>query len=120
MERRGHRPQLTRIYPMTNSTPTTEPKFAPWPTKDDAWYCVIIDNSNHGYVYGSPEEAEKYQDMLGECHDSEFNFPYLDLETDPELLAELENDQRADQTLIETEIEYLQERIDDKANNPHY
>jgi len=100
---------------MTNLTPTTELKFAPWPTKEDAWYCVIINNIDHGYVYGSPEDAKKYQDMLRENHDSEFNFPYLDLVEEPELLAELENQERADQTLIETEIEHLQEWMDDKA-----
>jgi len=104
---------------MTNSTPTTELKLAPWPTEDDAWYCVVINNGNHGYVYGSPEDAQKYQDMLGDRHNSEYNFPLLDLETDPELLAELDNDERADQTLLEYEIDDLQELIDQEANSPH-
>ena len=99
---------------MTNSTPTTELKFAPWPTKDDAWYCVIIDNSEAGYVWGSPADAQKYQDMLGDCHNSEYNYPTLDLVEEPALLAHLNSEDRGDQSLIEHEIEYLQRRIDDR------
>ena len=113
---------------MTNSTPTTEPKFAPLPTKEEAWYglnlsyidrnglCVIVET---GYLWGSPEDAKKYQDMLGERHNSEYNYPTLELVYEPETLAELESYGRVDRILIEDEIEGLQELIDDEANNPH-
>jgi len=105
---------------MTNSTPTTELIFAAWPTEDDAWYCVnFSNNTNAGYVWGSPEDAKKYQAMLADRHNSEYNYPTLDLVEEPKILAELESDKRADHTLLEDEIEGLQELIDDEANNPH-
>ena len=106
---------------MTNLTPTTQTKLVPWPTKYYSWYCVNFrHNLKAGYVYGSPEDAQKYQGLLSECHGPDYNYLTLDLVTEPDILAELEREERFDLSLLEDDIEYIQEYMDNRANNPHY
>jgi len=129
---------------MTNSTPTTEPRpapfttkeqawyprphlFTPWPTEGEAWYCFSFYDTEYGdetYLWGDSKDAQKYKDLIIERHlmvahpDSEYNYPNLVLETDPEILKDLKNrGSYYDQIWLMDEIKRLEALKADKAND---